>query len=120
MYISMRQLRSLIGGIIKEAGIAYGPNWQTLDNDPINWQSYPGITVEHWPEADRGYYIKIIVDDDDSLSTPGRIFKTEEDAMGYGRRKTDEIKRYLMNQTDTPAQAISLVTIDSANFDDTY
>jgi len=123
MRIKLSELKKLISDIIVEAdlaGIPYGQNWQTLDNGPLSWQSYPGITIDHWPEADRGYYIKIIVDDDDSLSTPGRIFSTEEDAMAYGRRKTEEIKRYLMNQTAVPARAINLVTIDSENFDNPY
>mgnify|MGYP001314520416 CR=1 FL=1 len=123
MKILVSELKKLIADILKEsdlAGIPYGQNWQTLDNNPISWELYPGMTIDHWPEADRGYYIKIIVDDDDSLSTPGRIFSTQEDAMAYGRRKAEEIKRHLMNQTDVPAKAINLVNIDSKNFDNSY
>ena len=122
MKLTVKQLRSLVRGVIAEQNTVapYGRNYQTLDDNPISWQSYPGITIDQWPETDRGYYIKIHVDQDDSLSTPGRIFSTEEDAMSYARRHVEEIKRYLMNQTSVPADSINLATIDSEDFPEDY
>ncbi len=122
MKLTVRQLRSLVRNMIVEQSTVapYGRNYQTLDNNPISWESYPGITIDQWPEPDRGYYIKIHVDQDDSLSTPGRIFSTEEDAMAFARRHVEEIKRHLMNQTVVPADAISIATLDSENFPEDY
>ena len=121
MIITLREsrLRSLIRQVLIEqgGGTAYGRNYHTLDNNPISWQDYPGIDIEYYASADGGYYAQVTCTVDDSLSTPLRLFATEDDAVHFARYHTDKIKRELMSRDDVPANAINIVTIDSANYE---
>ncbi len=110
-------LRSYIRQSLLESGIATGPNYQTLDNNPISWESYPGLDVQIYPDASNGYWVEVECTVDDSLSAPLRLFATEEDAQFYARKHAGEIKRDLMSRTDIPAETINLVTIDSKNYE---
>lgn len=110
-------LRSYIRHMILEAGVAVGPNYQTLDNNPISWESYPGLDVQIYPNSSNGYWAEVECTVDDSLSAPLRLFASEEDAQFYARHHADEIKRNLMSRNDIPAEAINLVTIDSKNYE---
>ena len=116
MRVKLHELRTVIRDILEEAGISYGPNWQTLDNMPVNWADYPGVEVDSYPDVNGGHWIEINVPADESLSLPLRLFKTQEDAEAYGRSHTDEIKRKLMNMPDSPAETINFINIDSANY----
>ena len=110
-------LRSYIRYALLESGIAYGPNYQTIDNNPISWESFSGIDVQIYPGGSQGYYAEVICTVDDSLSVPLRLFATEEDARAYARRHAEEIKRTLMSRPDFPAEAINIITIDSKNYE---
>ncbi len=66
--------------------------------DPLNWKDYPGIHVMVTADPMGGVYIaQVKVDDDDSLSTPSRRFKSEHDAMFWARDKADQAYKKLMN-----------------------
>ena len=110
------RLRQLIRHALLESGVAYGPNYQTLDNDPLSWEDYPGINVEHYADPGTGYYVQVECEVDPSLSTPLRLFATEEDAMNFARQHTMQIQRKLMSRGDIPAKAIDIITLDSANY----
>ena len=92
MRISLRQLRKIISEVI-------GRNMYTTNNDPYSWKDYPGINIEHYasPVAN-GYYVQVTVDKDPSLSTPLRLFATEEDAMGFARHHVDNAHRILTSK----------------------
>ena len=69
--------------------------------DPLTWKDYPGIQVTIVADASDGAYIaQVKVDDDESLSTPSRRFKSEQDAMFWARDKADRAYKSLLNSPD--------------------
>jgi hypothetical protein len=69
--------------------------------DPLDWKSYPGIHVMISANPVENCYIaQVKVDGDDSLSTPARKFKTEQDAMFWARSKSDAAYKKLLSNPD--------------------
>jgi hypothetical protein len=81
-----------------------GRNYHTIDNDPYNFEDYPGIDIEMYPMGS-GTYAKVTVDDDDSLSAPGKLFKFEEEAKAYTRKYAEKAHVKLMNSNTVVEQA---------------
>jgi hypothetical protein len=90
----MKISRKRIVEIIREE---IGRSFQTTNNDIYSFEDFPGINVDLFP-GDRGgsYYAQVTVDEDDSLSTPLRAFKTEPEARAYARRHAEDAQRALM------------------------
>ena len=66
--------------------------------DPLTWKDYPGVHVMITADPVGGVYIaQVQVDDNDSLSTPSRRFKSENDAMFWARDKADQAYKILLN-----------------------
>ena len=66
--------------------------------DPLHWRDYPGVHVMITADPVGGVYIaQVKVDDDESLSTPSRRFKSENDAMFWARDKADRAYKSLLN-----------------------
>ena len=74
-----------------------GRSFQTINDDPYSFEDFPGINVDLFP-GDRGgsYYVQVTVDEDESLSTPLRIFKREDEARAFARRHAEDAQRTLM------------------------
>ena len=59
---------------------------------PYGYEDYPGVDVEQTMDANNNAWSVIITCTfDDSLSEPLRVFKTEEDASAYSRKKAETI-----------------------------
>ena len=90
----------------------YGRNWQTIDNEPFSYKDFPGIDVEEFGDVGGGYWVKINVEKDPSLSTPMRLFKGKEDADHFVRRQVEKIKVNLMNNQKTPVDTVSAAVVE--------
>ena len=89
--MTLNDLRKLINCILVEQ---IGRNYHTLDNDPYSYEDYPSIHTEVYP-ADTGlkWFAQVIVDFDDKLSTPLRVFVSEDDAKNFVRQHAEEANR---------------------------
>jgi len=65
-----------------------GRNYHTINNDPYSYEDYPEIDIETYPSGG-GYHAKVTVKFDDSLSTPLRVFRTEEEAKNFVRKHAE-------------------------------
>jgi hypothetical protein len=71
-----------------------GRNYHTIDNDPYSYEDYPGITIDIYPVAlGNAYEAQVTCEFDESLSTPKRMFPTEEDAKHFVRQHAEQIHR---------------------------
>jgi len=78
--------------IIRESINTWHANYHTKDNMPYGYEDYPGVDVEQTMDANSGAWSVIITCTfDDSLSEPVRVFKTEEDASAYSKKKSEEL-----------------------------
>jgi hypothetical protein len=88
-------MMSLLRKLIREE---LGRDLKSPRPDPLTWKDYPGVHVMITADASGGVYIaQVKVDDDDSLSTPARRFKSEQDAMFWARDKADRAYKSLLN-----------------------
>ena len=89
-----------------------GRNYHTIDNDPYSWKDYPDIHAEIYPMSDGlQWFAQVIVDFDDSLSTPARSFASEEDATSYARKHAEIANRARMARNINTGN-VSRVPID--------
>lgn len=66
--------------------------------DPLSWKDYPGIHVMITADpVNNSYVASVKVKEDESLSTPVRRFKSENDAMFWARNKAEDAYRKLLN-----------------------
>jgi hypothetical protein len=79
--ISIRRLRQIIREEI-------GRNYHTINNDPYSWQDHEGIDVEIYP-SQGGYYAQVTVTFNDDLSTPLKLFPTEDEAVMFSRKSVE-------------------------------
>ena len=75
----------------------YGKNFKTVDNNPINYKSYPGIDVEEYMDNDGKFWVEITVEKNPKLSARARSFPTAPEAEMYARKTVDRIKVVLAN-----------------------
>tara|TARA_Y100001963_G_C6402537_1_gene274744 strand:- start:133 stop:465 length:333 start_codon:yes stop_codon:yes gene_type:complete len=97
--LKYRVLERLIKESYKSYGlvIPYGRNFRTVDNNPINYQEFPGIDVEEYSDNNGKYWVEIEVEKIPSLSVKPASFNTSEDAETFARKNVDRIKLILMN-----------------------
>jgi len=87
----IKTLRKLIRIMLYEE---IGRNYHTLDNDPYSWEDYPDIHVNIYPMEDGSkWFAQVTVDFDDNLSTPNRVFASEEDAQNFARQHVEKANR---------------------------
>ena len=80
---------SLLRKIIREEIInTWQHNVATRNNEPYSYEDYPEIDIETYPSGG-GYHAKVTVKFDDSLSTPLRVFRTEEEAKNFVRKHAE-------------------------------
>ena len=94
----LESLRKFIRFVISEdffnqpTGI--GRNYHTIDNDPYSWEDYPGIHADIYPMSNGlQWFAQVTVDFNDDLSTPARVFGSEEDARSYARLHAEKANR---------------------------
>jgi len=88
-----RILKESYGMIVRP----YGRNFKTVDNNPINYKSYPGIDVEEYTDNDGNFWVEIEVEKHPKLSARARSFPTASEAEMYARKTVDRIKIILAN-----------------------
>ena len=76
-------MMNLLKALIREE---LGRDLKSPRPDPLTWKDYPGV-----------YIAQVKVEDDESLSTPARRFKSEQDAMFWARDKADRAYKSLLN-----------------------
>ena len=91
-----RVIRRLLEQVATEV-VPYGRNFQTINNDPINFKSYPGIDVDEYMDGDGRYWVEITVDKHPNMSLRPRSFPSQVDADNYIRMNYERIKLILMN-----------------------
>jgi len=91
MKLSRKKLRALIREEI-------GRNFHTLEtNPPFTFENVPGIDVSIYPaEVGTTYYVDIVVEENDDLSSPTRSFMDEEEARMFARQYVEKIQSMLM------------------------
>ena len=92
MRLSLIKLRALIREEI-------GRNFHTIEtNPPFTFENVPGIDVSIYPaEAGTTYYVQVVVEENDELSSPLRSFMDEEEARMFARRYVEDIQAMLMS-----------------------
>ena len=93
MKLTELTLRKLIREVIN----TWHKNYYTPYNDPYSYEDYPEVDIQQHMTHDGNWSVEIVCGFDDSLSEPIRIFKAEEDAQTYSRRKADDIHRAYIN-----------------------
>ena len=95
MIITKRQLRRIIHETIN----TWRKNFYHDYNDPFSVDDHPmmDLDINHFANANVTWSVEIDCGFDTSLSEPLRVFKTEEDANSYARKKEDIIYRAFIN-----------------------
>ncbi len=93
MKITKNSLRQLIREVIN----TWHKNYYTAYDNPYSYEDYPEIDIQKYANNDGTWGVVIDCEFDDSLSEPLRVFKTEEDASVYARKKADNIHRAYIN-----------------------
>jgi hypothetical protein len=76
-----------------------GRNYHTIDTNPYSFEDYPGIDTEIFPMSNgERWFAQVEVEFDDSLSTPLRVFASEEDAKSFARKHAEEANRVRMSK----------------------
>jgi hypothetical protein len=83
-------------GLIREYINTWHKNFHTVAG-PVHAEDFPEINVERNMDSNGNWSVRIDCRFDDTLSEPTRIFKTEEDASAYSRRKADNIRKVYLN-----------------------
>ena len=92
--MKLTKLRKLIR---EEIINTWRKNYYTAYNDPFSYEDYPEVDIQQYMNHNGGWSVEINCEFDDSLSEPVRVFKTEEDAQAYSRKKSDIIHRAYLN-----------------------
>ena len=96
-------IRKVIRQLITEE---IGRNYHTLDNDPYSYEDYPDIDIEIYTMSNGArWFAQVTVDFDDDLSTPLRVFGSEDDARNFTRQHAEKANRVRMSKninTATP------------------
>ncbi len=95
--MKMKLTRSNLRKLIREVINTWHANHHTPYDDIIDPEDYVGIDVQKYVNSDGSWSVVINCEFDDSLSEPLRVFKAEEDAEAYSRKKTDIIQRAYIN-----------------------
>ena len=106
--MNLSLLRKVIRQLVNEE---IGRNYHTLDNDPYSYEDYPGIHVETYPMSDGSrWFAQVTVDFDDALTTPSRVFSTEDDARNFARQHAEKANRVRLSKNiDTGTPSISQI-----------
>ena len=96
LYIRTILYEAQAGGIGVPQSVGIGPNYHTVNPEPITWENYPGLDFEINAEPDGSVYAKVNVLDYPTMSTPTRKFTDNDTAMFWIRKTYDEIHRKLM------------------------
>ena len=95
--MKMKLTRTNLRKLIRETINTWHKNYYTAYDDTFSYEDYPGVDIDQYVNQDGSWSVKIHCEFDPSLSEPARVFKTEEDAGTYGRKKADEINRAYLN-----------------------
>jgi hypothetical protein len=89
----------LLQKLIKEFLVEeIGRNYHTIDNNPYSWKDYPGIHVDMYPTGTSvQWYAQVLVDFNDELSTPLRIFGSREGAEQFARNHVEKANQYRLS-----------------------
>jgi len=83
---------SILQELIKEHVNSWHANHYTTNNLPMGYEDYPEVDIEQYMDVNsKAWSVEITCSFDDDLSEPKRIFKSEEDASTYARKKADRI-----------------------------
>ena len=72
-----------------------GRNWQTINNDPIQYYDVTPAVIEIYPIQDGKYEVDIEVPDDPSLSASPRQFPSQGEAEIYARNYAQFVSRVI-------------------------
>jgi hypothetical protein len=75
-----------------------GRNKFTPNTDPYQYWEVAGVSVDLYPQEGQ-YAVQIEVESDPSLSSPLRLFASEDDAVHFARQYTEFVQKVL-NQKD--------------------
>jgi len=95
--MKMKPVELTLRKLIREVINTWHKNYYTAYNDPFSYEDYPEVDIQQYMTHDGSWSVEIVCGFDDSLSEPVRIFKTEEDAQTYSRKKADDIHRAYIN-----------------------
>ena len=97
----MRLLRRYVRTLIEQIS----RNYHTIDTHIHSYEDYPGIDTEVFPMSNgEQWFAQVTVDFDDDMSTPLRVFASEEDANSFVRRHAEDANKVRMSRdigTDT-------------------
>lgn len=72
-----------------------GRNWQTIDNDPVQYYDVTPAVIEIYPVEGGKYEVDIEVPDDPSLSAPVRTFPSQGEAELYARQYAEFVAKVI-------------------------
>ncbi len=95
----MKIKKSKLRQLIQEAINTWHKNFYTDYNDPFGVEDQSGmdLDIDQYANSDGSWSVQIHCGFDETLSEPLRVFKTEDDAGAYVRRKEDDIYRSYIN-----------------------
>ena len=93
MKLTKHNLRKLIREVIN----TWHKNYYTPYNDPYSYEEYPEVDIQQHANNNGTWGVRIECEFDNSLSEPLRVFKSEEDAAAYSRRKAEDIHKAYLN-----------------------
>ena len=98
--MKMKLTRNNLRCLIREVINTWHKNYYTAYDNPYSYEDYPEVDIQKYANHDGTWGVKINCEFDDSLSEPLRVFKTEQDASDYSRKKADTIHRAYINRDE--------------------
>ena len=93
----MRLTEANLRKLIRETINTWHANYHTGYDGTIEMEDYAEVDVQKYVNGNGSWSVVISCEFDDTLSEPVRVFKTEEDANTYSRKKIDNIHREYIN-----------------------
>ena len=95
--MKMKLTRTKLRKLIRETINTWHKNYYTAYDDTYSYEDYPSVEVDKYINHDGSWSVVIHCEFNPDLSEPMRVFKTEEDASAYSKKKSDEINRIYLN-----------------------
>lgn len=93
----MKLTETALRKLIRETINTWHANHHTPYDDILEPEEYVEIDVQKYVNSNGSWSVVINCDFDETMSEPLRVFKTEEDADSYSRKKVDVIHRAHIN-----------------------
>ena len=95
----MKMTKNRLRSLIREYINTWQKNYYNSYDDPFSVDDHPmmDLDINMYPNVDGSWGVEIECGFDESLSEPLRVFKTEEDAGAYAKKKEDVIYRSFIN-----------------------